>query len=70
MVDIAPSERDTLRWRILTGETGQLHKQMNGMWTSTYGWTNRPDGKTVSFSDCDQGKIAFGKESGRVSPSL
>jgi uncharacterized protein len=43
----APSERDTLRWSILTGETGQLHKQVNGTWTSTYGWTGRPDGKTV-----------------------
>ena len=69
-VDIAPSEGDTLRWRMFAGETGQLHKQINGTWISTFGWTDRPDGKTVSFSDCDQGKIAFGKESGRVSPSL
>ena len=70
VVDIAPSERDTLRWRILTGETGQLHKQMNGTWTSTYGWTDRPDGKMVSFSDCGQGEITFGKESGRRIPFL
>ena len=70
VVDIAPSESDTLRWRMLTGEIGELHMQMNGMWTSTYGWTGRPDGKTVSFSDCDQGKIAFGKESGRRIPFI
>jgi dienelactone hydrolase len=70
VVDIDPSERDTLRWRLLTGETGQLHKQMNGMWTGTYGWTDRPDGKTISFSDCDQGTIAFGKESGRRIPFI
>jgi uncharacterized protein len=70
VVDIAPGARDTLRWLLLTGETGQLHKQMNGTWTSTYGWTGRPDGKTVSFSDCDKGDIAFGNERGRRIPFI
>src|SRR5690349_17603817 len=51
-IDIAPSDGNTLRWRLFSGETGQLHPQKNGTWTSTYGWTGRPDGKTVSFSDC------------------
>lgn len=64
-VDIAPSVDNTLRWRMFTGETGQLHPQANGTWTSTYGWTERPDGKIVSFSDCGAGQITFGKESGR-----
>src|SRR5207237_1082598 len=64
-VDIAPSDGDTLRWRMFTGETGQLHPQKNGSWTSTYGWTARPDGKTVSFSDCAKGEITFGSESGK-----
>lgn len=64
-VDVAPSEANTLRWRTFTGETGQLQAQANGIWSSTYGWTDRPDGKTVSFSDCDKGEIAFGNESGR-----
>ena len=64
-VDIAPSDGNTLRWRTFTGERGQLHPQANGTWTSTYGWTDRPDGKTVSFSDCDKGEIIFGNESGR-----
>ena len=63
-VDIAPSDGDTLRWRMFSGETGQLHPQKDGSWTSTYGWTDRPDGKTVSFSDCAKGEITFGKESG------
>jgi uncharacterized protein len=70
LVDIAPEEHNTLRWRLLTGETGQLHQQTNGMWTSTYGWTDRPDGKTVSFSDCDKGEIAFGNESGQRIPFI
>jgi len=64
-VDIAPSDDDTLRWRMFTGETGQLYPQKDGTWTSTYGWTDRPDGKTVSFSDCEKGEITFAKEPGR-----
>ncbi|HEX3431669.1 MAG TPA: alpha/beta hydrolase [Rhizomicrobium sp.] len=64
MIDIAPSDGDTLRWRMFTGETGQLHPQRNGSWTSTYGWTDRPDGKTVSFSGCATNDIRFGNEPG------
>jgi dienelactone hydrolase len=64
-LDVAPSESNSLRWRTFAGETGQLHPQADGTWTSTYGWTDRPDGKTVSFSDCDKAEIIFGNESGR-----
>ncbi len=31
---------------------------------STYGWTDRDDGKSVTFSDCSAGKIDFGGVSG------
>ena len=65
VIDIVPSDDNTLRWRMFTGETGQLHPQANGTWTSTYGWTDRPDGKVISFSDCDKGEIHLGKEQGR-----
>jgi uncharacterized protein len=58
-VDIAPSEGDTLRWRKFDGMTGALHKGRDGAWISTAGWTDRPDGKTVRFPDCDSGKIEF-----------
>jgi hypothetical protein len=64
-LDVAPSDSSSLRWRTFAGETGQLHPQANGAWTSTFGWTDRPDGKIVSFSDCDQGEIIFGNESGK-----
>ncbi|HEY2048515.1 MAG TPA: alpha/beta hydrolase [Caulobacteraceae bacterium] len=64
VVDIAPSEGDTLRWRLLSGETGQLHKQADGAWNSTFGWTGRPDGRSVSFSDCEKGEVRFGAETG------
>lgn len=62
-VDVAPSDGDTLRWRLWSGETGQLHPAANGKWNSTFGWTGRPDGKAVSFSGCDA--IAFGGETGK-----
>ncbi len=64
VVDIAPSEGETLRWRLFTGETGQLHGQPDGAWNSTLGWSDRPDGKAVSFSDCKAGDIGFGGEAG------
>lgn len=63
-VDIARSDDGTLRWLTFTGERGQLLPKANGMWTSTYGWTKRPDGKIVKFSDCGEGRIDFGKETG------
>src|SRR5579872_4781752 len=61
-VDIAPYDDNTLRWLMFTGERGQLHPHKNGTWSSTYGWTDRPDGNTVSFSDCEKGEIIFAKE--------
>jgi pimeloyl-ACP methyl ester carboxylesterase len=64
-IDIAPSERDTLRWRAFTGETGALHENKDGSWTSTYGWTDKPDGKSVSFSACTTGEIRFDQETGK-----
>jgi hypothetical protein len=64
-LDIAPSDGDTLRWRAFTGETGHLQQNKDGSWTSTFGWTEKPDGRTVSFSDCTKGEITFGKETGK-----
>jgi hypothetical protein len=65
VVDIAPREASTYRWRRFDGTTGALQKakteqqnQKTDVWTSTYGWTDRPDGKTASF-DCASGKIRF-----------
>ena len=60
MIDIGASEPNTLRWRGFDGTVGQLKKKKtDGDWTSTYGWTGRPDGKTVRFSDCTTGRIDF-----------
>jgi dienelactone hydrolase len=65
VVDIAPSGDDTVRWRKFDGATGRLHKSANGIWKSTYGWTDRADGIVVSFSDCRTGQMDFGGVSGQ-----
>ncbi len=64
-LDIAPSDGDTLRWRIFTGQTGHLKQNKDGSWTSTFGWTDRPDGKTVRFSDCSAAQINFSNKIGK-----
>jgi uncharacterized protein len=64
IVDIAASDGGTLRWLTFTGKRGRLHRGANGVWTSTYGWTGRPDGMRVSFG-CDRGQIVFGQRTGQ-----
>src|SRR2546427_2127100 len=59
VLDIAASEGDTLRWRRFDGTTGALHEVEGGSWNSTFGWTDRPDGKVVSFGPCEAGEIHF-----------
>ena len=58
-VDIGATEGPHLRWRCRDGTTGELTKESDGSWTSTLGWTKRPDSKRVSFSDCGSGEITF-----------
>lgn len=65
VVDIAPAEGDTLRWRRFDGTTGVLHRDPNGTWKSTTGWTDRADGIVVSFPGCATGQIALGGISGQ-----
>src|SRR5271170_2898370 len=65
IIDVAPSDPNPLRWRAFSGETGALLKNADGTWTSTFGWTGRPDGRTVSFSDCATGNIRFDATSGQ-----
>jgi dienelactone hydrolase len=66
-VDIAPSEGDAMRWRRVDGSTGKLMRGANDTWASTFGWTDRPDGKAVHFDDCAKGTLTFdGKEGQRI----
>ena len=68
IVDIAPSEADTLRWRKLDGETGALKQATPGHWQSTQGWTGRPDGISVTFDACPSKRVQFAGQSGQRMP--
>jgi uncharacterized protein len=59
VVDIGASDEDALRWRRFDGTTGKLHKTADGSWSSTLGFTDKADGKKVTFSDCAKGEISF-----------
>ncbi len=59
VVDIAPADGGTLRWRRFDGTTGVLHLAASDQWTSTLGWTSRSDGNVVAFPDCERGTIDF-----------
>jgi pimeloyl-ACP methyl ester carboxylesterase len=65
IVDIAPSDGATLRWRRFDGTTGALTEKRDGLWVSTLGWTGRPDGKTVRLSECAAARVTFGGMEGR-----
>jgi hypothetical protein len=68
VVDIAPTDGQALRWRRFDGTTGALTRQPDGTWTSTLGWTGRPDGQAAVFSDCAAGAITFAGVPGRRIP--
>ncbi|MBL6938409.1 MAG: alpha/beta hydrolase [Alphaproteobacteria bacterium] len=58
VIDLAPTDEGTLRWRMFDGTVGTLHPK-DGSWTSTLGWTDRPDGHAIELPDCARGKISF-----------
>jgi uncharacterized protein len=64
-VDIGHSDDGTLRWRRFDGATGLLSRVGDGPWNSTLGWTGRPDGTSVRFSGCAEGRISFAGLQGR-----
>ena len=65
VVDIAPTDGDALRWRRFDGSTGLLTRAAQDLWTSSFGWTGRPDGKSARFSGCAGGQLAFDGRDGR-----
>ena len=67
-LDIGPAAEGKLRWRRTDGRTGLLTAQGKGRWTSTLGWTDRPDGHTVTIADCKRGDIRFDDVKGQRVP--
>jgi pimeloyl-ACP methyl ester carboxylesterase len=65
VVNIVPSDAHRLDWQKFDGATGALHKTAGGVWKSVYGWTDRADGISVSFSACGTGRINFDGTAGR-----
>jgi uncharacterized protein len=65
VVYLASSGDDAFFWLEFDGTAGVLHRTRQGGWSSTFGWTGRPDGKTVSFFPCAAGKIEFNGLVGR-----
>jgi len=68
LVDIGPLSPDKLRWRLFDGTSGALSAAGDDAWTSTLGWTERPDGKTVRFGTCAAGTIDFDHVAGTKIP--
>ena len=62
-VDVSTVDSDHLRWRRDDGATGKLTRINGERWSSTIGWTSRPDGKRISF-DCGRHSIDFDGVSG------
>lgn len=66
-LDVGMSDGGHLRWREEDGTTGLLSQDGKGAWTSTLGWTDRPDRKRVSF-DCAEGTVGFAGVPGKRIP--
>jgi pimeloyl-ACP methyl ester carboxylesterase len=56
VIDLAPDDAG-LRYRMFDGTTGALHAVSDGAWTSTLGWTQRPDGKRFILDACGTGEL-------------
>ena len=57
LLDIAPSSEGNLRWRLDNGRSGLLAAK--DRWSSTLGWTGRPDGVAVRLPPCGGTEIGF-----------
>ena len=66
-LDVGAAGDKHLRWRKEDGTTGLLTQDGKGSWTSSLGWTDRPDGKRVAF-DCAKDSVDFAGVSGKRIP--
>ncbi|GAB3345544.1 alpha/beta hydrolase family protein [Lysobacter tyrosinilyticus] len=61
----ALNDPEQLRWRMLDGRSGRLTHNAEGQWSSTLGWTERPDGMRFAFGSCEQASIRVDGHAGR-----
>jgi len=64
-VDLGYAGEGELRWRRTDGRSGLLTPAGEDAWSSTLGWTGRPDGVQVDTRACAAGEIRFGGAPGR-----
>lgn len=65
VIDLAPQDGAGLRYRMFDGTTGVLRPAGDGAWTSTLGWTERPDGKRFVLGACGTGELRVDELTGR-----
>ena len=58
-VDIGREDNRKLRWRRTDGTSGELTRAKDGSWSSTLGWTGKPDRIHVRFPPCGKDGIRF-----------
>jgi pimeloyl-ACP methyl ester carboxylesterase len=66
VIDIGRTSGERLRWRKFDGTTGAL-TNTDGVWKSTAGWTDKPDGIEVRFA-CEEQTLRFGDALARRLP--
>ncbi|HEX3765527.1 MAG TPA: alpha/beta hydrolase [Kofleriaceae bacterium] len=64
VIDLAPQDGGGLRYRMFDGTTGAL-RAAGDAWTSTLGWTDRPDGKRFALGACGSGELRVDDLAGR-----
>lgn len=61
IVDLLPvDDLSKMRWRADDGRSGLLSPAGEGRYTSTLGWTGRPDGIEAAFGACGDDNATFG----------
>ena len=58
VLDIGPGAPAQLRWRRTDGRTGALVAVGEYEWSSTLGWTERPDGPRARMGTASRSRIA------------
>lgn len=58
VIDLAPVEGATLRWRTIDGRSGTLQEGEDGVWSGQAGWSAEAGRAAFILGDCDDATIA------------